>query len=186
LLYFWSPPFKWCPSFKGPKFSLKFSLKANKGVCLFCKGFQPPCPNFGLFRNHCFFEDYSSFKFIITMLKFFDGMLAQSRFRFFLYAFKLAFIQSVHLLTSGPLGTVFEHLWNLFDLEDLLSGFSQLFLVCSYFVARRILGSISKALGALRLLALANPFGGIQLIVVDENLYSLWAGLVTYSFAMHL
>jgi hypothetical protein len=47
-------------------------------MCLFCEGFQPPCPNFNLFRNYCCFEDYSSFEFILTMLKFFDGILAQS------------------------------------------------------------------------------------------------------------
>jgi hypothetical protein len=87
ILFSIPPPFKWRLSFKGPKFSLKSSFKANKGVCLFCKGFQPPCPNFGLFRNHCFFEDYSSFEFILTMFKFFDGMLAQSRFRFFFRCF---------------------------------------------------------------------------------------------------
>jgi hypothetical protein len=44
-------------------------------------------------------------------------------------------------------------------------------MVCSYVVAMCILGSITKALGASRLLALAKPFGGIQFIVVDEVLY---------------
>ncbi len=52
------------------------------------------------------------------MFKFFDGVQAKNAFGFFLDAFKSAFIHSAHLSTSVPLGMIFEHLWDLFNLED--------------------------------------------------------------------
>jgi hypothetical protein len=90
---------------------------------------------------------------------------------FSLNIFKSTFIHSTQLSASGPLGMVFEHLWDLFDPKDSTSGFSQLILVCFYVDVRHILGSIAKALSAMRLLTLAKPFGGIQPIVVGKVLY---------------
>jgi len=53
---------------------------------------------------------------------------------FSLDMFKSTFIHSIHFLVGRPLGTIFEHLRNIFDPEDLVSDFSQLFPVCSYVV----------------------------------------------------
>jgi hypothetical protein len=71
-----------------------------------------------------------------------------------------AFIHSTHLLVKRLSSMVFEHLKDLFDPENSISNFSQLFLVCFYVVVKHILGSITKALNATRLLALAKVFNG--------------------------
>ncbi len=89
---------------------------------------------------------------------------------FSLNMFKSTFIHLVHLLVGMPLGTIFEHLRNIFDPKDLVGDFSQLFSVCSYVVTGCILGNLVKALGATRLLALAKPFGDIRLITIGEYL----------------
>jgi len=57
---------------------------------------------------------------------------------------------------------VFEQLRDLFDPKDLTNDFSKLFPMCSYVLIRHIPGSITKALGATKLLILANPFTSIQ------------------------
>lgn len=41
-----------------------------------------------------------------------------SNLEFSLNSFKLVFIQSLHLLATSLLGTVFKHFQDLFDLED--------------------------------------------------------------------
>jgi hypothetical protein len=56
---------------------------------------------------------------------------------------------------------VFEHLQNLFDLEDLANDFFQLILVCFYVAARHILKSIVMAFGVVKLLNLAKFSSGI-------------------------
>jgi len=71
------------------------------------------------------------------------------------------------------LGMVFEHLQNIFDPKDLDNGFSHLFLVCSFVVTWRILESIAKAFGVVKLLTLVKPFGGIRSIAIGEVLYQL-------------
>ncbi len=47
--------------------------------------------------------------------------------KFFSDSFNLVFQHMSHLSTSGPCGMVFEHLQDCFHLEDLASGFLQLF-----------------------------------------------------------
>jgi hypothetical protein len=76
------------------------------------------------------------------MFKFFDGFLTRNKFGFFLDMFKMTFIHLIHLSTCGLLSMVFKQLWDSFDTKDLINDFSKLFLVCSYVVTRRILGSI--------------------------------------------
>jgi uncharacterized protein (DUF486 family) len=75
--------------------------------------------------------------------------------------FKLTFIYVAHLLVGGPSNMVFKHLWDVFDLKDSTNDFSliifSLFLCCY----RAYPWKYSKALGAVRLLVLAKPFGGI-------------------------
>lgn len=44
-------------------------------------------------------------------------------------------------------------------------------MVCSYVVVRHIPRGIIKAFGALRLLVLAKPSSGIQLVIINEVLY---------------
>jgi hypothetical protein len=43
--------------------------------------------------------------------------------------------------------------------------------VCSFVVIGRILKNIARAFGAAKLLALAKPFDGIQLIAIGKVLY---------------
>jgi hypothetical protein len=68
---------------------------------------------------------------------------------------------------------VFEHLQDLFDFEDSANAFPQLFQVCSHVVMSHIPMPIVQVFCATKLLVLAKPFGGIQLIVVGEVLYWL-------------
>ncbi len=96
-----------------------------------------------------------------------------SDLEFSLDSFRSIFIRSLHLLACDFLSMLFEHLKNLFDLEDSTSGFPQLFQVCSHVVIGHILRPIAQVFGVARLLALAKPFGSIQLIIVGEILYWL-------------
>jgi len=59
------------------------------------------------------------------------GFYPEIDFKFSLDIIRLTFIHSIHLLIKGLLGMVLEHLQDLFDPKDLVSGFSQLFMVCS-------------------------------------------------------
>jgi hypothetical protein len=80
----------------------------------------------------------------------------ETNLNFSLNIFRSTFIHSTHLSTKITLSMVFEHLQNTFEPEDLANGFSQLFPMCYYVFIRRILGSIAKAFGDTKLLALAN------------------------------
>ncbi len=116
LLFYLLPPlFEWCLSFRGPIFffsfessssSSKFKLKVSKGVCSCCENYHPFCPNFSLFKYHCFFTSFSPSKFIFVMLKFFDRIVAKSGFGFFLNIFKLRFIHLINYLVNDPLGKI--------------------------------------------------------------------------------
>ncbi len=65
---------------------------------------------------------------------------------------------------------VLKHLQDLFDPKDLVSDFSQLFMVCSYVATRHIPKSITRALGAAKLMTLAKSFSGIWLIAINDVL----------------
>jgi len=96
-----------------------------------------------------------------------------SNLEFTLDSFKSTFIWSSHLSINDFSCMVFEHLQDLFDLKDSTNAFPQFFQVCSLVVMSHIPMPIVQAFGATRLLALAKPFGPIQLIVVGEALYRL-------------
>jgi hypothetical protein len=86
------PPFKWCPSpisviflfsLGAPSSLLESNIKASWGICLCYEG---PCflnANFDLFRNHYYFTSFSSSGFILTLFRFFDGVLTKNRLGFF-------------------------------------------------------------------------------------------------------
>jgi hypothetical protein len=103
------------------------------------------------------------------MFNFFDEILAKSGFGLFLDLFKLTFIHSTHLLVNDPLGKVFEHLQDLFDLEDLINNFSQLFPI--YVDSRHMPGNITRAFNVMRLLDFTKAYSGIRPITVGEVLY---------------
>lgn len=67
-------------------------------------------------------------------------------------SFRSSFIQSSYLLACDCLGVVFEHLRDLFNLEDPTNWFPQLFQVCSHVVISRVLGPIAQVFGVARLL----------------------------------
>ncbi len=125
--------FRWCLSLgafipvfppRAPSFLSKFSLKVSMGVCLCYEGPCPPCTSFNFFRNHFCFTSFSSFRFILAMFKFFDGILTKSRQSFLFSMFKPTFIHSIHLLVRGLSCMVFEDFRGLFDPEDSTSDFS--------------------------------------------------------------
>jgi len=68
---------------KAPLFLLEFNPNANKGVWSCCESFCSLGPNFGLFKDHYFFAWFSSSKFILVMLRFFNGVWAKKKFGFF-------------------------------------------------------------------------------------------------------
>jgi hypothetical protein len=105
------------------------------------------------------------------MFIFFDGVPTKSRFGLFFKQLKMTFIHLAHLLASGFLGMVFEHLRDLFDLEDSTCGFSQLFFIFFNVDIGCILGSIAKAFGATMPLTLTKFFSGIWPITIGEVLY---------------
>jgi hypothetical protein len=94
-------------------------------------------------------------------------------FIFSLDIFRSTFVHSTHLLVGGPLGMVLEHLQDLFDPKDSVSGFSQLFMVCFHVATRHIPESITRAFDAARLITFAKPFGGIWPITISEVLLDL-------------
>jgi len=126
------------------------------GVCSCYEGICPFSTNFDLFKNHYCFVSFSSSRFVLAMFRFFDGIQAKGKLGFFLDMFMLKFIHSTHLSTIWLLDMVFKHVQDVFDQQDLVSGFSQLFLVCYYVDVRCILGSITNALSVTKLLTLAN------------------------------
>jgi hypothetical protein len=79
----------------------------------------------------------------------------------------------LHLSASGPSRMVFEHLRNNFHLEDLASGFPQLFQLCFHITQGHNPPQITRVLGAAYLLAMTKPLGGISPIAVGETLYRL-------------
>jgi hypothetical protein len=72
----------------------------------------------------------------------------------------------VSQMQSHPISFFFS---SFIDLEDSTSNFFQLFLVWFYVVIRHISNNIMC--GVVKLLALAKPFNGIQLIIVSEVFY---------------
>jgi hypothetical protein len=52
-----------------------------------------------------------------------------------------------HLSTRGPLGVVYEHLCNFFNIKDFTNGFAQLHLVGSHVAIGRILGLVAQIIG---------------------------------------
>ncbi len=61
---------------------------------------------------------------------------------------------------------VFEHLWDVFDLEDSTNDFIQLHQLSSHVAMGHFLGSIVHVLNVVRIWALVKPSGGIGPIVV--------------------
>ncbi len=81
-------------------------------------GPSPPLAKLDLFKDHCFSIGFSFYGFFIAMFKFFDRVQAKNIFRFFKNAFKSAFIHSADLSTIVPLGEIFKHLRDLFNIKD--------------------------------------------------------------------
>lgn len=92
---------------------------------------------------------------------------------FSLDMFKSTIIHLIHLAGERPSNMVFKHLRDLFNLEDSTNNISHLFMVCCYATIGQISGNIAKAFGATRLLALAKPSNGIQLITIGKVFYRL-------------
>jgi hypothetical protein len=91
-------------------------------------------------------------------------------FKFSFNSFKLAFQHMPHLLASGHYGMVFEHLQDFFNLEDLASGFLQLFQLCFHIVKGHIPLQIAHDFGAACLLT-TKPLSGVHPIAVGGALY---------------
>lgn len=77
------------------------------------------------------FTSSPSFNYVFLMSQFFDGLLAEQRFRIILRFSTLDFLRSTflrmsHLSARGPSGMVFEHLQDVFDFEDFANSFIQL------------------------------------------------------------
>jgi hypothetical protein len=66
---------------------------------------------------------------------------------------------------------VFEHLRDAFNLKDSVNSFIQLHQLISHVAMGNFLVSNACILGAIRLLALANPLCGIGSIVVGKVFY---------------
>jgi hypothetical protein len=95
------------------------------------------------------------------MLIFFGGIPTKSIFDFLKICSNLHSSIVVHFSAGGLLSMVFEHLQNLFDLEDLTNKFYQLFFICFYVTARCIPKNITKVFNDAKLLFLAKPSNGI-------------------------
>jgi hypothetical protein len=83
----------------------------------------------------------------------------------------LAFQYMPHLFTNNLSGIVFEYLWNYFHLEDSISGFPQLFHLCSHIAHGHIPRQIAHIRGAICLLTMIKPWGGVCPITMGEALY---------------
>jgi len=76
-----------------------------------------------------------------------------------------------HLLPTSHSGMVFEHFWDYFHSENLVSGFPQLFQLCFHIAQGHIPPQIACILGMAHLLAMTMPLGGIRPITMRETLY---------------
>jgi len=84
----------------------------------------PPNVNFGFFKDHYYFVGFSSYNLFLSYLDSLMEFQLEAQLDFSLDMFKSAFIHLVRLLVGGPLTMVFEHLWDIFDLEDSTNNFS--------------------------------------------------------------
>jgi hypothetical protein len=96
--------------------------------------------------------------------------------------FKLLFQRMPHLLTSGHFGMAFEHLWDCFHLEDLVSGFPQLFQLCFHITQGHIPPKIAHFFGVAHLLAMTKPSSGVCPIIMGETLYQFTSYALCFQF----
>jgi hypothetical protein len=76
-----------------------------------------------------------------------------------------------HLLTSGPSGMVFEHLWDYFQPKNSTNGFPQLFQLSSPITQGHIPFQIPHVFGTTHLLTMTKPIGGVHPIVATHKLH---------------
>jgi hypothetical protein len=84
-------------------------------------------------------NDYFSF--------FFENYEPNQDLKLSFNSFKLAFQCMSHLLANGFTGMAFEHFQDYFHLEDLVSGFPQLFQLCFHITQGHIPPQIARVLG---------------------------------------
>jgi hypothetical protein len=87
-----------------------------------------------------------------------------------------------HLLVSGPYGTIFEQCWDYFHPKDSMSGFLQLFQLCFHITYGHIPFQIARVFGAVCLLAMTKPSGGVCPITVWETLHQLISHILCLQF----
>jgi hypothetical protein len=66
-----------------PSYLLEFNPKVSWGVWSCCECPHPLGVNFGLFRDHYYFVSSSTFKFILALFRFFDGVQPKASLDFF-------------------------------------------------------------------------------------------------------
>jgi hypothetical protein len=124
------------------------------------------------FKGHYYFVNFSSFRFVLAMFRFFNRIPTKSRLGFYFKRGQVN-IHPYYLSIRGFLGMVFKHIWDLFNLKDLASGFCQSLMMCSYVLARCIFMNKIVAFGVIWILVLTKPFGGIWPISLDKVFYQL-------------
>jgi hypothetical protein len=85
-----------------------------------------------------------------------------------------------HLSANNLYGMVFEQFQNYFHLEDSTNRFPQLLQLCFHIVQSHIPHQIMHILGAIRLLTMTKPSGGVCSIVMGEALYRLTSHVVCF------
>jgi hypothetical protein len=76
-----------------------------------------------------------------------------------------------NLSASDIFGMVFEHFQNYFHPKKFISGFPQLFQLCSHISQGHIPCQIAHIFGVAPLLTMTKLFGGVHPIAIGEALY---------------
>jgi hypothetical protein len=82
------------------------------------KTLAPPSANFSLFKGHYYFANFSPFRFVLVMFRFFNGVPAKSRLGFYFKRGQVS-IHPYYLSTRAFSSMVFKHLLDLFNLKGL-------------------------------------------------------------------
>jgi hypothetical protein len=87
-----------------------------------------------------------------------------------------------YFFSYGPLGMMYEFLWDCLVLDNSTNGFNFYFEICGHISQGHVSPSISHLLSAFWFISLEKQFQSICFIVINEVTYHLVARTLTIQF----